>query len=99
MFFEFGGTGFQPVPHRRDACATIIFSLFPFSPRLKTWATIPLCGLAGADQSRDFIRQTDDLQKEKAENPCIGVRQFLISGYPSICPGTQTKAPRKEDGL
>jgi hypothetical protein len=22
-FFEFGGTGFQPVPHRLEACATI----------------------------------------------------------------------------
>jgi len=29
-FFEFGGTGFQPVLPKGDACATIIFFPFPF---------------------------------------------------------------------
>jgi len=48
-FFEFGGTGFQPVRHRLKTCATFFFSTFPFFPfplfaKVKTCATIPLCG-------------------------------------------------------
>lgn len=73
-FFEFGGTGFQPVLPRRDACATITFSPFPIFARVKNLGHhFSYAAWPGADHSRDFSRKTDNLQKEKVKNPCIGV--------------------------